>query len=253
MNYTQTIWAFLFVGCLQLSACEPGTGEGLDSNGNPITPGSQPIPLSADFVSIQANIFTPNCALSGCHSGNTAPLGLRLDTASSYAAIYDQDSSQVPGLKIIAPLDADNSYLVRKIEGIAGTRMPLDLPALSADKIQAIRDWVNNGALGPSLISIQLSVFDAICITCHFGTVPAGSLNLEDGQSRSNLVGIQRPFDPEIRVVAGNANSSFLIDKLEGNNLGGARGDRMPIGGQFLSQNTIDVIRLWIDRGALDD
>ena len=253
MNYTYTILAFLFVGCLQLSACAPGTGEGLDSNGNPITPGSQPIPLSADFVSIQANIFTPNCALSGCHSGNTAPLGLRLDTASSYAAIYGQDSSQVPVLKIIAPLDADNSYLVRKIEGNAGTRMPLDLPALTTDKIQAIRDWVNNGALGPSLTSIQLSVFDAFCITCHFGTAPAGSLNLEDGQSRSNLVGIQRPFDPEIRVVAGNANSSFLIDKLEGNNLGGARGDRMPIGGQFLSQNTIDVIRLWIDRGALDD
>lgn len=241
------------VGSGLVSACSPGSGEGLDSNGNPITPGTQPIPLSADFVSIQANIFTPNCALSGCHTATSAAGGLRLDEANSFVDIFEQASTEAPASILIIPGDADNSYLVQKIEGTAGTRMPKDLPALSTEKIQAIRDWVTNGALGPSLTSIQQNVFTPICTVCHFGTFPAGSLNLEDGQAWSNLVGIKRPFDPEIRVVAGEADNSFLIDKLEGNNLGGTRGDRMPFGGPFLDQNSIDVFRIWIDQDALDN
>ena len=253
LNYTRLFASFILVGSGLVSACSPGSGEGLDSNGNPITPGTQPIPLSADFVSIQANIFTPNCALSGCHAGTSAPLGLRLDAGNSFGNIFNKTSNENPASILIIPGDADNSYLVRKIEGTAGTRMPKDLPALSTEKIQAVRDWVNNGALGPSLTSIQQNVFTQLCTVCHFGTFPAGSLNLEDGQAWSNLVGIKRPFDPEIRVVAGDADNSFLIDKLEGNNLGGTRGDRMPLGSPFLDQNSIDAIRIWIDQGALDN
>ena len=254
MNNQRLFTALTLVTCSFITACAPGSGEGLDSNGNPIDPGTQSIPLSADFVSIQANIFTPNCTLSGCHVGASAPLGLRLDDGASFATILDRDSVENPAFKLILAGDADNSYLVRKIEGIAGTRMPKDLPALSPDKIQAIRDWVNNGALGPSLRSIQQNILSPRCIACHSvsGGAPEG-LNLDDGQAWSNLVGIQRLSSTEIRVVAGDSDSSFLIDKLEGNNLGGLRGDRMPLSATPLDQNTIDVIRLWIDQGAMDN
>lgn len=246
---------FIIISCGLVSACAPGSGEGLDSNGNPITAGIQPIPLSADFVSIQANIFTPNCAFSGCHTGTTAPLGLRLDTGNSFLNIFQQSSIENPASTLIVPGDADNSYLVRKIEGTAGARMPKDLPALSAEKIQAIRDWVNNGALGPSLRSIQQNIFSpgssSGCIACHsVGGGDSGGLNLEDGQAWSNLVGIQRSNGSEIRVVAGDADNSFLIDKLEGNNLGGSRGNRMPLNQTPLEQDVIDVIRDWINAGA---
>ena len=252
MNPTRLFCTFFISLCSLISACTPGSGEGLDDNGDPITSATQTIPLRADFASIQANIFTPNCALSGCHAGASAPLGLRLDAGNSFLLIFDQDSSEDPGLKLINPGDADNSYLVRKIEGTAGTRMPKNLPALPAEKTQAIRDWVANGALGPSLKSIQRNIFTP-CTTCHFGASPAGGMNLEAGQAWSNLVGIKRIFDPEIRVVAGSAAGSFLIDKLEGNNLGGARGDRMPLSGPFLDQITIDAIRDWINQGAADN
>ncbi len=253
MNYERKIAGFILVASGLVSACSPGTGEGLDSNGNPITSSTQPVALRSDFVSIQANVFTSNCALSGCHTGASAPLGLQLDEANSFVNIFDQPSSEDPGSILIIPGDPDNSYLVRKIEGTAGSRMPKDLPALSPQKIQAIREWVTNGALGPSLKSIQRNVFTPLCTSCHFGLFPAGNMNLEDGLARSNLVGIKRPFDPEIRVVASDADSSFLIDKLEGNNLGGSRGDRMPFGGLYLDQGSIDALRIWIDQGAADN
>jgi len=68
---------------LVIAACA-GNGEGLDANGRPLVPGgggSVP-PLSADFDSIQANIFTPICSV--CHMGGSAPEGLRLDAANSF-------------------------------------------------------------------------------------------------------------------------------------------------------------------------
>jgi len=51
-----------------------------------------------------------------------------------------------------------------------------------------------------------------------------------------------------VRVVPGDPHGSYLIHKLEG------RSDiidsRMPLGGPFLTQTDIDVIRTWIAQGA---
>ncbi len=245
----------LFIsGFILLTGCEPGSGEGLDQNGNPIDQ-TDTIPLDDNFLSIQANIFTPDCAVSGCHSGVAPAQGLSLSEGQSFANLVDIDSTQVPALQRVTPSDADNSYLFRKITGVAsvGLQMPRNPPPLSDEKIDAIRSWIDNGALGPTLSSIQRNIFTPACTQCHFGARPTAGMNLEDGQSFANLVGQSRLFDPEIRVVAGDADSSFLIDKLENNNLGGSRGDRMPLGGPFLDQQTIDVIRRWVDDGAADN
>lgn len=55
---------------------------------------------------------------------------------------------QNPGLVRVAPGDAANSYLVRKLEGsnIAGSRMPLGGPFLDADTLARIKSWVASGA-----------------------------------------------------------------------------------------------------------
>ena len=48
-----------------------------------------------------------------------------------------------PRLLMVQPFDADNSYLVQKIEGTGvGSRMPIG-QALSAPQEQLVRDWVN--------------------------------------------------------------------------------------------------------------
>ena len=66
--------------CVGLLACDAGNGEGLNNNGIPLTESGASIALSASLDSLQANLFTPNCAVSGCHSGSGAPLGLSLET-----------------------------------------------------------------------------------------------------------------------------------------------------------------------------
>ncbi|HET6719675.1 MAG TPA: Ig-like domain-containing protein [Rhodocyclaceae bacterium] len=104
--------------------------------------------------------------------------------------------------------------------------------------------------LQPTLASIQEAVFTPICTACHFGPVPAGELNLEAGNSAAGLIGVKRPFDPEIRVIPGDATNSFLVMKLEGNLPLLSQGQRMPLGGPFLPPSAIAVVRAWIDAGA---
>jgi hypothetical protein len=250
--------SILSLALLSLLGCSPGSGNGLDVNGRPLDSSTPPessnnnAPVQATYADIQSKVFTLSCAVSGCHTGPAAPLGLKLEANSAFELLVNQPSQQESNFMRINPGDPANSYLVQKLEGTAtsGLQMPRNQAPLPLETIQAIRDWIQDGALGPKLSSIQANIFTPICVQCHVGDNPAGSLNLEEGNSFANLVGIKRRFDEEIRVVANDADNSFIIHKLENNNLGGSRGDQMPLGGPALKQSTIDVIRQWIDAGA---
>jgi hypothetical protein len=126
-----------------------GNGAGLDQNGQPI--GSEGSgsnePLSADLQSIQDNVFTPIC--TRCHIGASAPEGLRLDAADSYSLLVGVPSAEVPSLLRVMPGDPDESYLVLKLQGspgIVGGQMPLGGPYLPQATIDAIRQWITDGA-----------------------------------------------------------------------------------------------------------
>ena len=138
---------------LVVAACAvgcAGNGEGLDQNGQPITPGSTGSTgsaISADFQSIQANVFTPIC--SKCHIGASAPEGLQLDAAHSYNLLVGVPSAERPDLLRVNPGNPDASYMVQKIEGAAGIvggQMPLGETPLPQATIDAIRQWITNGA-----------------------------------------------------------------------------------------------------------
>jgi hypothetical protein len=138
------------LGLALLAACA-GSGEGLDANGNPIGPGSSmSSPLSADFESIQENIFTPICSV--CHAGGSAPEGLRLDAANSYSLLVGVPSTEVPSLMRVKPGDPANSYIIQKLQGHAavGAQMPdgcpTSLPCLTDTQIGFIQQWITNGA-----------------------------------------------------------------------------------------------------------
>jgi methionine-rich copper-binding protein CopC len=133
--------------CLTVLQGCAGSGKGLDADGNPIGAGSSAsVPLSADFASLQANVFTPICSV--CHVGGGAPEGLRLDAADSYSLLVNVPSTEVPSLMRVKPGDPDNSYIVQKLEGTAavGGQMPLGGPYLPASTIAFIRQWISNGA-----------------------------------------------------------------------------------------------------------
>jgi Bacterial Ig-like domain len=137
-----------------LAGCA-GNGEGLNANGVPIGSSSGSSggsssgggTVTADLQSIQQNVFTPIC--SPCHSGATAPEGETLDAAHSYNSIVGVPSTEIPTLDRIKPGDPDNSYLVQKIEGapgIVGAQMPYHEKPLAQSTIDAIRQWVTDGA-----------------------------------------------------------------------------------------------------------
>lgn len=131
-----------------IAGCGGGSGAGLDANGRPLGEGDDPSgPMTASFSSIQSHVFTPVC--TGCHAGAAAPRGLRLDAANSFAMLVGVSSGGVPSLKRVAPGDAENSYLIHKLEGhqAVGARMPLGGPYLDAQTLGLIRQWINNGAL----------------------------------------------------------------------------------------------------------
>jgi len=143
------------VSCV-LAACA-GNGAGLDANGQPLVPGGPGSgPLTADFGSIQAHVFTPICTI--CHAGADAPHGLRLDAADSYNLLVGVPSVEVPSLFRVKAGDPDSSYIIQKLEGHAavGARMPLGGPYLSTDEIAVIRLWITNGAL-PSAMATPAS------------------------------------------------------------------------------------------------
>jgi hypothetical protein len=144
---TLSMAAALLAGCA-------GNGVGLDANGNPIGLGSSapssssaPAALSADFQSIQDNIFTPIC--TKCHIGANAPEGLQLDQAHSYALLVGVPSAEVPTTLRVKPGDPTDSYIIQKLQnspGIVGMQMPYGGPYLPQSTIDVVAQWISNGA-----------------------------------------------------------------------------------------------------------
>ena len=108
----------------------------------------EPVNPNATFSRVQAEIFTPSCALSGCHAGVTPQQGMDLSAGRSYASIVGVRAVESPRLRI-APGDPTASYLVSKTAGdatITGSRMPFGGPYLSGTTQQLLVDWVLRGA-----------------------------------------------------------------------------------------------------------
>jgi hypothetical protein len=104
------------------------------------------------------------------------------------------------------------------------------------------------GPLEPNFDSIQANVFDQYCVHCHSGANAPARLRLDAANSYANLVGVASIETGVLRVAPGNANASYLIQKIEGT---AAVGERMPAGLPALPQTDIDIIRQWIGAGAL--
>src|SRR5439155_961312 len=93
--------------------------------------------IQPTLQSIQDEVFTPTCA--GCHTGPTSgtlPAGMDLTSAAhSAASLINVASVENSSFKRVLPNDADNSFLIKKLEGTAGSRMPLGAQPLSAATI----------------------------------------------------------------------------------------------------------------------
>ncbi|GEM_PF-3969596 len=100
----------------------------------------------SSFSSDVQPLYNGKCTI--CHSGTAATAGLDLSTGNAYANTVNVDSKQDLTKKLILPSDADNSYIVIKVEGrqTIGDRMPSGTGDLSAVEIQTLKTWINDGA-----------------------------------------------------------------------------------------------------------
>ena len=97
---------------------------------------------------VQASVFTPHCALPGCHAPPAPEQGMDLSAGKAYVSTVGIDSTELSGFKRVAPGNAADSYLYMKIAGdprIAGERMPFG-GTLTAAEIDLVRAWIEAGA-----------------------------------------------------------------------------------------------------------
>jgi hypothetical protein len=103
--------------------------------------------------------------------------------------------------------------------------------------------------LTPDFKSIQDNVFTPICTKCHIGAGAPQGLQLDAAHSYALLVGVPSVEQPSVlRVKPGDPDNSYMVQKIEG--AASISGARMPFGGPYLPQSTIDVIRTWVTNGA---
>ena len=113
--------------------------------------------------------------------------------------------------------------------------------------------------LEPTFSSIQQLIFESTdssgrsaCTACHTSTgrTPSGGLNLNHDVAYDQLVGLVARGKPTAtRIVAGDVDNSYLVQKLEG--ASGIVGRRMPFNGPpYLTDGQMLILKRWIAIGA---
>ena len=203
-----------------------------------------------------APILAQRCVM--CHSGETPPAGLRLD---SFEAVL-KGSARGPVVKAGAPAESE---LMRRILGTSQPRMPMTGPPfLSDSEIATFERWIGSGLRkgesvaaappapkapqrpkpGETVTYLHVApIFAAKCAKCHtdnglMGPPPEG---LRLTSLESTLAASERA-----RVVPGNPDASELVRRIRGQ----AR-PRMPLDGPpYLDREEIRLIEDWIAQGA---
>lgn len=208
---------------------------------------------SQDFAQVGA-LFADRCVI--CHSGEDAPLGLRLDTLEGVLAGSENGAVVVAG-------DAA-SPLLQRLRGEAQPQMPLDGPPfLEPDQIAMVEDWIAAGMPAgaaktssaverrrpgpgePVLWSDVQPILLKACVECHSDNsrldAPPEGLRLD------SLDNVLKGGD-RLAVLPDNPDMSELWRRVAG-----LADPRMPYDGPpWLPDDDIRLIRDWIAQGAPD-
>lgn len=135
--------ALLLMGLVAALASCGGDGVVSDDSGPP-PPGAPTLSF------LQASLFTPRCALPGCHVAPSPQQGLELSDGATFPFTVGIDANELSTFKRVAPGNAADSYLYMKLAGdprVIGGPMPGDGTTLTATEIDGVRQWIDAGAL----------------------------------------------------------------------------------------------------------
>lgn len=207
MNILSAVKTLLLclLGAALVSGCNIGSYDDAveEFNNNAPPPPPPPPPPSVgfgpNFSEIQASVFTPDCATSGCHSGANPSANLNLESGSSYANLVGINATQDAGVQRVNPGNPDQSYLITKLEGpgAMGGQMPPTSPMPQAE-IDVIRQWITDGAIDDTVVPNN-----PVRVTT---LTPMPGAALQAGPAQ-----IVAGFDREVVAASVDANT-FLLD-----------------------------------------
>lgn len=199
-------------------------------------------------------LFAAQCVM--CHSGAAAPAGLHLDTFEAAIA------GGLNGPVMIAG-DPAASELMRRVRGESLPAMPLAGAPLEPEEIALIEAFIVAGmplgelTIAPPVAAVTLPlpgepvtfahvepIFLGVCVACHSAFNPNGAP--PEGLQFDSLAAILAGGD-RVVVIPGRADASEIVRRIEGR-----ASPAMPLGGPPLGAEQIDLIRRWIDGGAMD-
>jgi ankyrin repeat protein len=231
---------------------------------------------SIDFARDVQPIFRQRCY--GCHGPSLHRNGLRLDRR--------RDAMRGGTASVIGPGNSEGSRLYLRLVGNeAGTRMPPNGGPLGPDQVQAIKDWIDQGAEWPDAASADVrtpgdpraaALIDAVrtgnraavnrLLTSDPGAASAKSdagltplvAAAMYGDARTVAVLLDRGADPNARTEAGStalmwtadpAIARLLLDRGADPNVRSDDG-RTPILVAAGRSGSAGLVRLLLDRGA---
>lgn len=144
--FSVPLWAVIIA---LLSACGGGDGGPMDPGGDPGGANGDTRTVKADpsFSNDIWEILTRRgCTGGACHGSGQGNLTMT-SASGAYAALVNV-TSLASGETLVIPGNADDSYLVKKLEGrqSVGARMPLNGSPLDNVDLSNIRNWITQGA-----------------------------------------------------------------------------------------------------------
>jgi hypothetical protein len=186
----------------------------------------------SSFGLIQKMVFTPSCALSGCHASEKEYTfqehKLVLRDGVAYANLINVSPenlhAQHDGLKRVDPGNPENSLLWHKLHCTGGSQtlhygnlMPLGTEPLSQGKLDYIKKWIESGAPKTGSIDADPSLLNDIVSVCEENFTPLEAPAEGEGyQVVIEPFDILEKFEREIFVLKPLGNpEEFYVNKVK--------------------------------------
>jgi len=238
----------------------PGFGEG-----SPMPMGMDPLPQS-DIDAIEAWIAegaprgntaaptsspTPSPVATATDTATETPTSASTSTASETPPPTPTDTPATPTATTSGTIPATGTATATGTSTATGTTPPS--PSPTATEQPSATPTVT--PVASLFAQIQGTIFNPTCtdVFCHDESGFSGSLSLVEGRSYDALVNVEPDnlsarLEGLLRVDPGNPDNSFLLIKLMNPSL--EQGGRMPLTGDPLSAEQIQLVRDWIEAGA---